>query len=588
MDSNNSVSSALEMLREQLAEAQARAIRSERFFAQAQSQLDKLTNLIGTNDPDLIAKEINENRMAKKIKSNFWDMISHELRTPMSGILGMADLLNGTKLTDEQQDYLAGIRNSGKRITELLNMILDFSMLESNSLRIYPMPFELPEMVEEVLDVHAGQAYVNKIDLILDYSPLAPEMAIGDPGRIRQILTTLVDNAIKTTEQGFVALTVRIVPLADGSARLRISVRDTAKPIPQEKLPYLFSNYDPNDSVGLSKKDFGLDLLICDKLVHMMGGEMEAKSNPDAKVGEFVNEIAFFLPLALLYDPSYQPPKHPVLNGKHILFVGLTEPRLNVLSVSCSAIGMTTFAVKNTEEAKLLAAGKAALGNPFYAVLIDRAVVDDHFATDMLSITECAPSKLILMMNPIEAHDQSLTLSDQDKYTAICTKPVHIKRLTAVLVEDKSTLKQQDLSTPDATEHFSPSRLESVNAITANGRILIIHNTKVSRQRLKQMCERFGFAAHTVGSVEEAEHMLDTVRYHLLIISCHLVEMDQGFEFARKIRLDEHFENMKILGISAFAGDGDAIRAKQYGMIGCLQEPVKAAELSKFLTNINK
>lgn len=596
MAQNDNNRNELETLREELAQAQSRAIRLERFFAQAQSQLEQLYNLVGTNDPELIAKEINENRESNKNKSDFWDMISHELRTPMSGVLGMVDLLGETALSEEQRDYLHSIRNSGERLLELLNSIFDFSMLESKSLRIYPMPFELREIIENSLEAIAPQAFAHGIDIVLDYSPLAPEMAIGDPGRIRQILDHILENSVKHTTKGYIKLQVKIEPLDDGSSRLCISIIDTGKGISEEVLANLFRRVNAigNNTTNRFSR-FGLSLLICERLLHLMGGTMGATSNPNAAPGEPVTNVFFNLPLALLYNPDYEPPKHPKVDGQKILLAGITQPRRKSLEIHIKSLGGKVQSVDTAEECSVCVAAKAGMEQPYDVVIIDRDIAVDGYATELLSLAEFAPPKLILLDKPLMPNEQDVLPSDFEQYIDVLRKPIHSKLLLEMLIntkeewEKEKAQKSEQFIAQSREQRFSPTRLfSSASSMTARGRVLILDNIEADRQNIKLILERFGFSTHVAATTTEAEHMLETVRYHFLLVSCHMEKQDQGFEFAKQIRADSRFESMSIIGMSPFAHDGDSTKAIKYGMTDCLQKPIKAADLSEMLTHLRR
>lgn len=298
---------------------------------------------------------------ASEAKSRFLATVSHEFRTPLNGILGMADLLTDTGPDAEQATYIAALRTSGEALLALVDDILDFAKVEAGRLELAEEPFDLVQLVETVAELMAPRAQAKGIELAAHIAPDLPARLVGDRDRLRQILLNLVGNAVKFTEAGGVGLS-----LARAGAHLEIAVADTGPGIPADRLEAVFGEFEQFDhGAGARQAGTGLGLAIVRRLARLMGGEARAESRPG--VG-----ATFRVTLPLVPASDAPAPRIPHWPHRHVLLVSPAPFAARFLAETIRATG-ASVCVAGTAEAARIGLGSTA---PVTAVLIDHALGD--------------------------------------------------------------------------------------------------------------------------------------------------------------------------------------------------------------------
>jgi len=275
----------------------------------------------------LAERETKRAELADRAKSEFLANMSHEIRTPMNGVMGMAELLMKTELDTKQKTFADIIVKSGAALLTIINDILDFSKIDAGQMELDPAPFKISEAIEDVATLVSSKVVEKDLELAVRISPELPHMYVGDIGRIRQIVTNLIGNAVKFTEQGHVFVDVN-GKIEGGIAKLRISVEDTGVGIADEKCQHIFQKFSQVDESATRRHEgTGLGLAISSSLVRLMGGTIDVIS--EVGVGStFSFEIS--LPV---HDGDFVPQTVPVeVSGAKVLVVDDNDVNRTILS----------------------------------------------------------------------------------------------------------------------------------------------------------------------------------------------------------------------------------------------------------------
>jgi len=486
---------------------------------------------------------------ANRAKSAFLASISHDLRTPLHGILGMSELLEQTHLTPEQQEYVMAVRESGDTLLARLNDLLDLSKIESGKLDLQQVDFDLVEAVEGLLDILGNQAAAKGIDLFCHVPPDVPPVVRGDPQRLRQVLINLIGNAIKFTNEGEVD--VRVRPSLEG--RLAFTVRDTGVGLQPERLDYILGRGPGADPSGRWRRmpGVGLGLTIARQLVQLMGGELLAES------GDRGSTFSFELPLPISESGSLEVPEQ-LLAGKRVLATDENPTNRQLIREHLEQAGADVELTSGGVETI-----RNLLDDPAYdAVVLNANLPDlDGFATAAMIRANRTLEDLPLVLMISSAETDEVQRSQELRVDAILTKPVRRDVLVRAVYEAMSGALP-DVGTPRQRQ----------------GTVLVVEDNDVNLRLARDILRRAGYGVVSARDGREALRQLERHRVDAVLMDIQLPDMD-GIEATTRIRETPSWADIPVIAMTAHAMKGDAERFMGAGVDECLSKPVNQLEL---------
>jgi len=517
------------------------------------------------------AKEVAE-RLART-RAAFLANMSHEIRTPLNAVLGLTELVLDTDLSSYQRRSLDMVRSAGETLLSLLNDVLDYSKIEAEQVTLESIPFDLRYLVESTAGLLAVRLVDRPVELLSDVSTDMPHMLQGDPTRLRQVLTNLVGNAIKFTNQGEVVLAALTESAPSGQCRVRFVVRDTGIGIKPEQLASIFEEFTQADA-SMTRKygGTGLGLAISKRIVGLMGSDLKVES-------EFGKGSEFSFTLTLPVEES-QPATVSIgsahLAGRRMLIVDDNATNRRIVKDMLSAAGVTV------EEAAGAETGVAAMrqarveGQPFALAVIDAQMPGkDGFelAQDVRKDDRLSGTRLMMLTSAGQRGDiQRCKEVGIDGYL---TKPASRTDLLEML----SALLSNETKPELVTRHLIAESRRRLS-------ILLAEDNPVNQEVAAAMLRKRGHKVDVVANGAEAVAAVTRAPYDLVLMDIQMPELD-GFEATKRIR-DGVAAHIPIIALTAHALTGERERCLANGMNGYLSKPFRAHDLFAIVEGIGE
>jgi signal transduction histidine kinase/DNA-binding response OmpR family regulator len=476
---------------------------------------------------------------ANRAKSAFLANMSHEIRTPMNGVVGMADVLRDTSLTEDQQLYVDTIKNSGEALLVIINDVLDYSKIEAKKLDLHREPFDLERAIQEVIMLLQPLAREKGLSLALDYDLFMPTHLIGDPGRIRQVLTNLVGNAVKFTSEGHVLVRVTGVSDADtGDVLVKIAIEDTGIGIAPSMIDHIFGEFNQVENERNRKFDgTGLGLAICQRLIQLMEGDIWVTSQE--QVGSC---FGFEIPLKADGEIETSHPPLPKML-RHVMVVEAETINRSILIKQLEQLGLKVTCFDTAEMALEQMTSDVDL------------IISDHIMANIdgfdlaveISAQNYQCDVIIVSSNPALAENDPA----RKLVKAILKKPIPRSDLLAKLA--------MVTAPADPNQKSAPRRM----------RILAAEDNKTNQLVFSKMIQSLDIDLKLANNGEEAVALFETFEPDMIFMDISMPKMDGK----------DTQSHCPIVALTAHAMDGDDAGILAAGLDHYLTKPLRKPDI---------
>lgn len=531
-----------------------------------------------------VDRQKNKAEEVNRLKSEFLANISHEVKTPMNGVYGMAHLLSHTPLDHEQLDYVNVIIRSSEHMLELLNSILDFSKIEANKLELYKQPFDLLDLINEISLIFKPSVDEKKLVFEHLVDTKIDTMLQGDSMRLRQVLVNLLSNAFKFTQSGSVSIRATVVEtkpnqnpadkhVTNQKYKIQFSVKDTGKGIPLEKQDIIFEKFTQEDNSTTRRYGgTGLGLAICYHLVKLMGGELKLASAP----GQGCN-FYFTIDLEVTDLPiSSESSNRKKLSNLKVLVVDDQEFNSRVLSDLLRGWHMKPKSINDPEKVLQRVIEVHDTINSYDIILIDKCMptMDGYEVFDKIKKEQLQPPPKIILMSA-RSDDDDIKRCQEMGIDAFLPMPASQAQIQQILLGVLDT-PEPEIESPTQLAIKEPPKTYNSNMPM----VLLVEDSAINQQLCRAILKKHNFNLIIANNGQEAVQKWQNNRIDLVIMDCHMPVMN-GFEATTKIRkLEEGQSNrVPILAVTASDSDLDKQKCFDVGMDAFISKPYNPESL---------
>lgn len=518
-----------------------------------------------------LAKETAEKNT--EIKSNFLANMSHEIRTPLNGIMGFIQLLTDTPLTAEQEEFVTNAHKSSEMLLDIINDILDFSKIEAGKLQLENISFNIHSLVEEVTLFAMAEAEKKGLTINSLICSDVPVFVFGDPGRIRQILSNLVNNAIKFTSHGEIIIKINRLSGNETNTVLSFEVKDTGIGISQDKLGLIFEEFTQADPSTTRKfGGTGLGLSISQHLVKAMGGIIEVESEEN-KGSTFAFKISF-----VRDDIQNIKEENNIknLNGTKILLIDDTSTEINIIKHYLSEINCMVYVAKTNNEAIDILIQKQ---NEISAILVDYQM-QIHCEEELNRLYEQNNQlkNIPIILSATLTNRNNCKWIKEKGFKDCITKPIKKQELINTLskvIKNEENENAINLTQIQARENFA---IKQAN-------VLVVEDNEINCTLMSKIFTRNEINCDYVTDGQQAINAFKTKKYDLIIMDCQMPVLD-GYKATMEIRkLEDINEHVPIIAMTAHAASKDKEKCLDAGMDDYISKPV---EINLLISILNK